>query len=278
MIANRSPPIPFIIGSTNPITAFVAIAASTALPPCSRIRTPAWAANGDSAATIPPREITIERPCDRSCAKIPVAPIIVTASAAAQIPHRREFSPLTRFFAIISCRPVTPRALYRGASPSASGQEHGRTRLGINENSEPLNARRQDASAAKMSAAGADNQAASVGFAVEEGVGGQLLGQSPKKSAPPPLPPYFSELRILKDLGDRGSVSVHSEGLICTKIVQNLGGLGTAYSKGLSSQGEDCSEEGVIKLLILKEQSAQNKNASDGSEAWFCTEVSITCS
>jgi len=32
------------------------------------MRTPAWAASGDSAATIPCREITIERPCERSCA------------------------------------------------------------------------------------------------------------------------------------------------------------------------------------------------------------------
>src|SRR4029077_7589136 len=92
-----------------------------AFPPCSRIRTPACAANGDSAATIPPREITIEGPCVRSCAKIPVAPIIVTASTQTQAPQHRE-SPPIRFFAIIARRPITPRALYRGASASASGQ------------------------------------------------------------------------------------------------------------------------------------------------------------
>src|SRR5215471_7065858 len=67
-MAKRSPPIPFIIGETTPIIAFVAIAASTAFPPRSRIRAPACAASGDSAATIPCREITIERAWDRSCA------------------------------------------------------------------------------------------------------------------------------------------------------------------------------------------------------------------
>src|SRR5882724_3040037 len=37
----RSPPTPFIIGSTTPITAFAAMAASTAEPPCSNIFAPA---------------------------------------------------------------------------------------------------------------------------------------------------------------------------------------------------------------------------------------------
>ena len=60
--------MPLDIGATTPITAFAATAASTALPPCSRIWTPACAARGDSAATTPFREITIERPCPRSCA------------------------------------------------------------------------------------------------------------------------------------------------------------------------------------------------------------------
>src|SRR5208282_662709 len=73
-IANRSPPMPFIIGDTTPIIALVAIAASTALPPDSRIRTPACAASGDSAATIPFCEITIDRACDRSCAPARPAP------------------------------------------------------------------------------------------------------------------------------------------------------------------------------------------------------------
>src|SRR5277367_6029558 len=66
-ITNKSPPIPFIIGSTTPIIAFVAIAASTAFPPLSKIRTPACEASGDSEATIPPREITMDRVCPRSC-------------------------------------------------------------------------------------------------------------------------------------------------------------------------------------------------------------------
>src|SRR5882757_2868626 len=35
-MANRSPPMPFIIGATRPMAAFAATAASTALPPLSR--------------------------------------------------------------------------------------------------------------------------------------------------------------------------------------------------------------------------------------------------
>ena len=67
-MAKRSPPMPFIIGSTTPIAAFAATAASTAFPPRARIAAPACAAKGLSAATIPPREITIDRVCVRSCA------------------------------------------------------------------------------------------------------------------------------------------------------------------------------------------------------------------
>jgi hypothetical protein len=48
------------------------------------------------------------------------------------------------------------------------------------------------------------------------------------------------------------SVNVESKGLICTKIVQNLGLLGTAHSKGLSREDEGCSERNVSKLLILR--------------------------
>ena len=61
-MANRSPPIPSHIGATTVITACVAIAASMALPPRARIAAPACDASGDSEATIPDCEITIERP------------------------------------------------------------------------------------------------------------------------------------------------------------------------------------------------------------------------
>src|SRR5262245_21588782 len=61
-MAKRSPPTPFIAGSMSPIAALVAMAASTALPPCSRICTPARAASGWLAATIPYFVMTIERP------------------------------------------------------------------------------------------------------------------------------------------------------------------------------------------------------------------------
>jgi hypothetical protein len=50
------------VGSINPIVAFAAMAASTALPPRSRICTPARAASGWLAATIPNVVATMERP------------------------------------------------------------------------------------------------------------------------------------------------------------------------------------------------------------------------
>src|SRR5262249_1207892 len=44
------------------------IAASTALPPFSKMCAPACDASGDSEATIPLREMTIDRACPRPCA------------------------------------------------------------------------------------------------------------------------------------------------------------------------------------------------------------------
>src|SRR5580693_4404791 len=81
-MAKRSPPIPFIIGSTTPITAFVATAASMALPPRAKIVAPACAASGLSAATIPSRVNTIERPCVRSCPRAGATTIGNTVIAA----------------------------------------------------------------------------------------------------------------------------------------------------------------------------------------------------
>src|SRR5262245_54754001 len=60
--------MPFIIGATRPIAALAATAASIALPPCSRIATPARVPIGCSAATTPYCEMIIDRPCERSCA------------------------------------------------------------------------------------------------------------------------------------------------------------------------------------------------------------------
>src|SRR5262249_52797217 len=57
-----SPPSPLLLGSTTPITAFVAIAASIALPPRSRICTPARTASGWLVATRPYRVATFDRP------------------------------------------------------------------------------------------------------------------------------------------------------------------------------------------------------------------------
>src|SRR5712691_3523714 len=60
--------MPSDIGATRPIMALAATAASAPVPPRSSTATPACAASGDSAATIPYREIAIERACPRSCA------------------------------------------------------------------------------------------------------------------------------------------------------------------------------------------------------------------
>src|ERR1700680_2585170 len=62
MIANRSPPIPLLTGSMRPSTAFVAMAASIAFPPRSRICMPDIAAIGCVAATIPYFVVITERP------------------------------------------------------------------------------------------------------------------------------------------------------------------------------------------------------------------------
>ena len=54
------PPIPHDVGLTTPAASDVATAASTALPPCCRMRIPASDANRCSAATIPSRPLA---PC-----------------------------------------------------------------------------------------------------------------------------------------------------------------------------------------------------------------------
>ena len=65
--------MPFIMGSTTPIAALVATAASIAFPPRARICAPACAARGLSAATIPYRVIVMERAWERSCARAELA-------------------------------------------------------------------------------------------------------------------------------------------------------------------------------------------------------------
>ena len=57
--------MPFMWGATRPMTAFAATAASAADPPRARIIAPACAASGLSAATIPCRDVTTDRPCER---------------------------------------------------------------------------------------------------------------------------------------------------------------------------------------------------------------------
>src|SRR5512142_1235350 len=56
-----SPPIPVEVGSVTLRAAATATAASAALPPRDRISTPAAAASGCDAATMPPRQETGER-------------------------------------------------------------------------------------------------------------------------------------------------------------------------------------------------------------------------
>src|SRR5215470_6310033 len=63
MMAKRSPPTPTIIGSTTLSTAAEATAASTALPPCWRMRSPACDASGWLVTTIPRRAMTSDRLC-----------------------------------------------------------------------------------------------------------------------------------------------------------------------------------------------------------------------
>ena len=53
--------MPLVIGSTTLMAALVATAASKALPPCIKMRTPAIVASGWLLATIPLRDMTIER-------------------------------------------------------------------------------------------------------------------------------------------------------------------------------------------------------------------------
>src|SRR6266849_6182872 len=67
-MANRSPPIPLLIGSTTPSAALAAIAASIADPPRAKTCAPACEASVWLVATIPCREITIDRASDLSCA------------------------------------------------------------------------------------------------------------------------------------------------------------------------------------------------------------------
>ena len=60
-IAKRSPPKPHDMGSTTPSTALAAMAASTALPPCCKIRIAVAVASGWLVAAIPCRAKTAER-------------------------------------------------------------------------------------------------------------------------------------------------------------------------------------------------------------------------
>src|SRR5450432_739265 len=68
-MAKRSPPSPARSGSTTLSVALAAIAASMAEPPRANTCAPAWEASVWLVATIPRSEITMDRACERSCAK-----------------------------------------------------------------------------------------------------------------------------------------------------------------------------------------------------------------
>jgi hypothetical protein len=61
-MANKSPPIPFIIGATTPMTALAAMAASTALPPALRMSSAARVAAGWEVAAMPCSATETDRP------------------------------------------------------------------------------------------------------------------------------------------------------------------------------------------------------------------------
>src|ERR1700761_2455324 len=67
-MTNKSPPSPFEVGSITFKTAFAAIAASIADPPCSSTRAPVCDAATWLVATMPYCVATTDRPYDRSCA------------------------------------------------------------------------------------------------------------------------------------------------------------------------------------------------------------------
>src|ERR1043165_9674626 len=71
-LANRSPPRPQAVGSITPRQAFVAIAASTALPPALSISMPAPAASGCEQHTMPfaahvTDRVALPRPLPNAC-------------------------------------------------------------------------------------------------------------------------------------------------------------------------------------------------------------------
>src|SRR5579859_2637888 len=65
----------------------------------------------------------------------------------------------------------------------------------------------------------------------------------------PPPPPFFGTVHS-KGVAAALSVSAESKGLICTKMVQNLGVLGTAHSKGLSREDPGGLGRSARRLLI----------------------------
>ena len=98
--ANMSPPTPVDTGSTTLSTAALAMAASTALPPSIRTRTPAIAARGWLVATIPWVARTVERleskyiACSRDCSNDKsAAPVISRSNGEAANPSDRSVPP-----------------------------------------------------------------------------------------------------------------------------------------------------------------------------------------
>ena len=83
-IANKSPPMPQLVGSVSPSAAFAAIAASTALPPRRSVATPISVASGWLVATMPWRAMTTERVAKRSV----VGPHGILVASSRRLPRR----------------------------------------------------------------------------------------------------------------------------------------------------------------------------------------------
>src|SRR5580704_6376747 len=102
---NPPPPIPHEDGLATPTASAVAAAASTALPPAFRILTPASAASGCSAATIPCFAMTAA-----------ADPAVASASHSPITMHSVVFQ--IWFIVSTSALPRTPSARSRGITRS----------------------------------------------------------------------------------------------------------------------------------------------------------------
>jgi len=81
-MANRSPPIPFPVGSISPSAALAAMAASIAEPPWRIVSSAIWVASGCEVAAIACGAITSERVANSSPVIRSSSPVIRSAAGA----------------------------------------------------------------------------------------------------------------------------------------------------------------------------------------------------